>query len=160
LGLWFISSILVAASAAYLAVVAASSSYLLWCQYACQAALPASADSFSSSSLMARRSATMIFFTRILLGELHQDLETWSAMAALVSLRMMRTTMLFCYLNVVSKEPIREAFSGPVGGGTKSSFLLLSSVSSSISSYSPLSEVGGNGSDGGGGRGTPWWSME
>jgi hypothetical protein len=30
-------------------------------QYACQAALPVSADSFSSSSLMARRSATMIF---------------------------------------------------------------------------------------------------
>jgi hypothetical protein len=61
LGLWFISSILVAASAAYLAVVAASSSYLLWCQYACHVALPASADSFSSSSLMARHSATMIF---------------------------------------------------------------------------------------------------
>jgi hypothetical protein len=96
IGLWFISSIHVAASAAYLAIVAASSSYLLWCQYACQAALPASADSFSSSSLMARRSATMILSLDAFFSVNSTKISmTWSAMAALVSLRMMRTTMLF-----------------------------------------------------------------
>jgi hypothetical protein len=87
------------------------------------------------------------------------------AMAALVCSRTMtRTALMVDSMCADSKEPRRAAYSRPQGRGStssSSSSLLRSSMSSfsKASMYSLSSfEVGGEGY-GGGGEGTPWWSL-